>query len=106
MVETVDVTRIESQPAGSAAAETFVSGLEVTAAPGDCECHNKVGAVAAREDQHGLLCSNKRQSDQFQSELGLDSPQKKLRLEDESPAEPQVAREVERVLARNDILAD
>ena len=89
--EMVDVTRIESQPAGSSQqAETFLSGLEVTAAPGDCECHHMLGAVVASQDQHGLLCSNKRQSDQFQSELGLASPQKKLKLDQ---AEHQVERD-------------
>ena len=40
--ELVDVTRIENQPAGSAVAETFVSELEVTAAPspplGEARC--------------------------------------------------------------------
>ena len=89
--EMVDVTRIESQPAGSSlqptAAETFVSGLEVTAAPGDCECHHK---AAAREDHQPLLCSNKRRSDQAQADLErLESPQKKLRQEESSSPDPE-----------------
>ena len=97
--ELVDITRIENQPGDSSlqpvVAETFVSGLEVTAAPGDCECHGKVAVREEhREDHHhhhhALGCSSKRQSDQFQPELAsLQSPQKKLRLEESNAQQPE-----------------
>ena len=109
--EEVDVTRIESQPLGPRWRERvpttpMVSQLEVTAAPGDCDCHHMVrakegggqvegegeeeGGKTIDHHDHSRHCPVKRLNEteaEPGTEESAESPHKRLRLEEQQQEE-------------------
>ena len=78
----VDVTRPGSQLGHYQNPETILSGLEVTAAPGDCDCHNHHAVGAGGHQGH---CINNKSNVKTGQTHSLsekeESPPKKLKLD-------------------------